>query len=117
MQNLDLRAFCQPCQRPTNHQIRYRSDPDFVGRVLTCENYGQRVLEPLGPGTCCQDWYESTPSQLHRTVGFGEKRTSGVLREGRGLYPDFDFDSFQVNRGIILDQTVFWKPEIARFES
>src|SRR5438132_13114412 len=59
MQNLDRPAFCQPCQKPTNHQIRYRSDPDFVGRVLTCENCGQRKLEPLGPGTCCQDcWQE-----------------------------------------------------------
>ena len=27
MQNLDRPAFCQPCQKPTQHQIRYRSDP------------------------------------------------------------------------------------------
>src|SRR5437660_4465717 len=54
MQNIDRPTFCQPCQKPTPHQIRYRSDPDFVGRVLTCESCGQRKLEPLGPGTCCQ---------------------------------------------------------------
>src|SRR5439155_14494738 len=55
MQNLDRHAFCQPCQKPTQNQIRYRSDPDFIGRVLTCENCGQRKLEPLSLGTCCQD--------------------------------------------------------------
>jgi len=55
MQNIERPSFCQPCQKPTQHQIRYRSDPDFIGRVLMCENCGQRKLEPLGPGTCCQD--------------------------------------------------------------
>ena len=55
MQNLDRPAYCQPCQKPTNHQIQYRSDPDCVGRVLVCEDCGQRKLEPLRPGTCCQD--------------------------------------------------------------
>src|SRR5881396_4236927 len=50
MQNPERPAYCQPCQKPTNHQIRYRSDPDFVGRVLVCENCEQGILEPLGPG-------------------------------------------------------------------
>jgi len=49
MQNIERPTFCQPCQKPTPHQIRYRSDPDFIGRVLVCQNCGQRVLEPLGP--------------------------------------------------------------------
>src|SRR6266568_2712884 len=34
MQNLDRPAFCQPCQKPTQHQIRYRSDPDFVAQSV-----------------------------------------------------------------------------------
>ncbi len=49
MQKLDRPAFCQPCQKPTPHQIRYQSDPDFIGRVLVRENCGQTKLEPLGP--------------------------------------------------------------------
>jgi len=59
MQSIERPVYCQPCQKPTPHQIRYRSDPDFIGRVLTCENCGQGKLEPLGPGTCCQDCWQA----------------------------------------------------------
>src|SRR6266480_1464338 len=44
MQNIERPTYCQPCQKPTNHQIRYRSDPDFVGRVLVWENCEQGKL-------------------------------------------------------------------------
>jgi len=59
MQSIERPTYCQPCQKPTNHQIQYRSDPDFVGRVLVCENCGPRIPEPLGSGTCCRDCWQA----------------------------------------------------------
>src|SRR5437016_8500999 len=46
MQNLERPTFCQPCQKPTQHQIRHRTDPDFVGRVLVCENWTRQTRTP-----------------------------------------------------------------------
>ena len=50
MQSMDLKIFCPRCREPTYREVRYRSDPQFIGRVLVCEHCGERILEPLGPG-------------------------------------------------------------------
>ena len=71
MQNIDHPAFCQPCQKPTQHQIQYRSDPDFIGRVLVCENYGQRELE-----LHAQERAAKTVDKNTRHVADGHARTS-----------------------------------------
>ena len=55
MQSLDYPIFCQRCQEPTYHEIRYRSDNTFIGRVLVCQDCGEKILQPLGSGTECQD--------------------------------------------------------------
>ena len=51
MQTLDYRTFCQRCQEPTYHEIRYRSDNTFVGKVLVCQDCGEKILQLLGSGT------------------------------------------------------------------
>jgi len=38
MQSLDYKIFCKRCQIRTYHEIRYRSDFQFVGRLLVGEN-------------------------------------------------------------------------------
>ncbi len=55
MQSLDYQVFCQTCREPTYREIRYRSDYQFVGRLLVCQNCGEAILEPVGSGTACQD--------------------------------------------------------------
>jgi len=55
MQSLDYQVFCRTCQEPTYREIRYRSDFQFVGRLLVCQNCGETILEPVGSGTVCQD--------------------------------------------------------------
>jgi len=53
MQSLDYRVFCQRCRELTYHEVRYRSDNAFVGRVLVCQDCGERILQPLGSGMEC----------------------------------------------------------------
>ena len=55
LETLDYRIFCQGCRERTYHEIRYQSDNQFVGRVLICPNCDAQILEPIGPGTRCQD--------------------------------------------------------------
>ncbi len=55
MQTLDYRIFCQGCKQPTYHEVRYRSDNQFIGRVLVCENCGERIFEPIAIGRMCED--------------------------------------------------------------
>jgi len=75
MQSMDLKIFCPRCREPTYREVRYRSDPQFIGRVLVCEHCGERILEPLGSGRECEDcwrvwlrcgcWtYASRPSRV-----------------------------------------------------
>ena len=55
MQSLDYRVYCVQCTEPTYHEIRYRSDFQFIGRILVCCSCGWEILEPLGKGLVCQD--------------------------------------------------------------
>jgi RNase P subunit RPR2 len=55
MQTLDYRTFCEDCRELTYHEIRYKSEPEFVGRVLVCPNCGQQIFQPIGLGTSSQD--------------------------------------------------------------
>ena len=55
MQSMDLKIFCPRCREPTYREVRYRSDPQFIGRVLVCEHCGERILEPLASGRECED--------------------------------------------------------------
>ncbi len=55
MQSLDYRVFCQTCRELTYREVRYRSDFQFVGRLLVCQNCGKTILEPVGTGTAYQD--------------------------------------------------------------
>jgi len=50
-----LPGFCQTCRELTYREVRYRSDFQFVGRLLVCQNCGETILEPVGSGTACQD--------------------------------------------------------------
>lgn len=56
MKSLDYKISCGQYQEPTQHEIRYRADNDFVGRVLICVNCGDKILEPVGPAKCWQDY-------------------------------------------------------------
>jgi hypothetical protein len=51
---------------------RTRSDtdqtPDSIGRVIECENCGQRKLEPLGPGTCGTGFIGGIPRNSFNAV-------------------------------------------------
>ena len=55
MQSLDCQVFCRICQGPAYRDIRYRSDYQFIGRLLVCQNCGEAIFEPVGSGTACQD--------------------------------------------------------------
>jgi hypothetical protein len=55
MQSLDCKVFCRICKELTYREVRYRSDFQFVGRLLVCQNCGETILEPVGSGTVCQD--------------------------------------------------------------
>src|SRR3989442_1558633 len=55
MQSLDYQVFCQTCRELTYREVRYRSDFQFVGRLLVCQNCGETILEPVGTGTVCED--------------------------------------------------------------
>ena len=46
--------WCYGCGRSTEHELRYRSDPDFTGKLLVCQTCGETVKEPLG-GSGCTD--------------------------------------------------------------
>ncbi len=39
----------------TYHEIRYRSDDRFIGRILICQDCGDEILQPIGTGTECKD--------------------------------------------------------------
>src|SRR5438132_10785036 len=41
MQSLDYQVFCQTCRELTYREVRYRSDYQFVGRLLVCQNCGE----------------------------------------------------------------------------
>gem|GEM_PF-6259861 len=55
MQSLNCKVFCRICKEPTYREVRYRSDFQFVGRLLVCQSCGETILEPVGTGTVCQD--------------------------------------------------------------
>ncbi len=55
MQSLDYQIFCKTCLELTYREVRYRSDFQFVGRLLVCQNCGKTILEPVGTGTARQD--------------------------------------------------------------
>jgi len=55
MQSLEYQVFCQTCREITYREVRYRSDFQFVGRLLVCQNRGETILEPVGSATVCQD--------------------------------------------------------------
>src|SRR5439155_6038567 len=48
MQSPRLPVFCQTCRELTYREVRYRSDFQFVGRLLVCQNCGETILEPVG---------------------------------------------------------------------
>ncbi len=39
----------------TYHEIRYRSDDQFIGRILICQDCGDEILQPIGTGRECKD--------------------------------------------------------------
>jgi hypothetical protein len=39
--------WCYSCERSTAHEVRYRSDPEFIGSLLVCRDCGESVKEPL----------------------------------------------------------------------
>jgi len=45
--------FCLTCDTSTTHETRYRSDNEFIGKILVCEHCGETVFEPLR--TVCAD--------------------------------------------------------------
>ncbi len=45
--------FCKTCSTPTTHETMYRSDNEFIGKILVCEHCGQTVFEPVRIG--CAD--------------------------------------------------------------
>src|SRR5256886_11918738 len=47
MQSLDSKVFCRTCQELTYRELRYRSDFQFVGRLLVCQNCGETIFEPV----------------------------------------------------------------------
>src|SRR5216684_684731 len=49
-QSLDCKVFCRTCQETTYREVRYRSDFQFVGRLLVCQSCGETILEPVGSG-------------------------------------------------------------------
>jgi hypothetical protein len=55
MQTLEYRVFCEQGGKVTYHEIRCRSDDQFNGRVLVCQDRGERLFQPLGFGTECKD--------------------------------------------------------------
>jgi len=59
MQSLYYQVFCQTCRELTYREIRYRSDFQFVGRLLVCQNCGETIFEPVGSGTACQDCWQA----------------------------------------------------------
>ncbi len=42
------RIWCYTCDGSTAHEVRYRSELDFVGKILVCRECGERIKEPLG---------------------------------------------------------------------
>ncbi len=40
--------WCYTCDRPTAHEIRYRSDPKFTGKLLVCRECGETIKQLLG---------------------------------------------------------------------
>jgi hypothetical protein len=45
--------FCRTCSIPRPLETRYRSDNEFIGKILVCEHCGETVFEPLRTG--CAD--------------------------------------------------------------
>ena len=46
--------WCYTCDKSTAHELRYRSDPEFIGKLLVCGDCGETVMEPL-VGRGCED--------------------------------------------------------------
>src|SRR5438445_11525357 len=50
---LEPQLFCRTCSTNTTHETMYRSDDEFIGKILVCEHCGETVFEPLRTG--CAD--------------------------------------------------------------
>lgn len=45
---------CYGCDRLAGHEVRYRSDAEFTGKLLVCQDCCETVKQPLG-GPGCDD--------------------------------------------------------------
>jgi rubrerythrin len=50
---LEPQLFCRTCNVDRVHETRYRSDDEFIGKILVCEHCGETIFEPLRMG--CAD--------------------------------------------------------------
>ena len=51
--SFEPQLFCKTCDNVTAHETRYRSDNEFIGKLLVCGHCGEQILEPLKTG--CAD--------------------------------------------------------------
>jgi len=58
---LEPQLFCRTCSTSTTHETMYRSDNEFIGKILVCEHCGETVFEPLRTG-CADCWMTGKPS-------------------------------------------------------
>ena len=40
--------WCYACNKSTAHEVGFRSDPEFIGKLLVCRDWGDTIREPLG---------------------------------------------------------------------